>query len=56
MFNFFFLEEKETKNSRLHFYVDLLRSLKTKAIQIPFAEILNIIERFVQPMDPQHKK
>ena len=52
----FFFHEKKNKNSRLHFYVNPLRSLKTKTIKTRFAQTLNVLEHFVQSMDPQHKK
>ena len=51
-----FFMKKKKQNSRLHFYVDPLRSLKTKTIQTRFAQAGNVLERFVQSMDPQYKK
>ena len=47
---------KKNKNSRLHSYIDLLRSFKTKTIQTRFAQTVIVLDRFVQSRVPQHKK
>ena len=36
---------KKNKNSRLHSYIDLLRSFKTKTIQTRFAQTVIVLER-----------